>query len=90
MAASITNPYTFAMRENKMNAPYALETIEVCQGPECRECGGPELLHDLSEQGFPAMLGHCQGLCHFAPIVHINKQCIAEAKLSDVIKRFTQ
>jgi len=86
MAARIMNPYTFAMNIKAESKPVEINRLEVCQGPECREYGGPELLHDLNALDFPAVLGHCQGLCHFAPIVHINKQCIAEAKLNDVIK----
>ncbi|MBL4775298.1 MAG: (2Fe-2S) ferredoxin domain-containing protein [Mariprofundus sp.] len=72
----------------KIEPVYIEDRIEVCQGPECREYGGPELLHDLCDLGLPAVLGHCQGLCHFAPIVHINKKCFAEAKLKDVVTHF--
>jgi len=61
--------------------------INVCQGPECREWGGPELLNQLHQQGFPALACHCQGLCHFAPIVHLNKHCIAEATMAKIEAR---
>jgi len=61
--------------------------INVCQGPECREWGGPELLHQLNRQGLPTSADHCQGLCHFAPIVHLNQHCIAEATIEKIVVR---
>ncbi len=70
-----------------MDYTAARHTIEVCQGPECREWGGPELLDSLEEQGCQVQAGHCQGLCHFAPIVHIGPECIAEATLPAILKK---
>ncbi len=62
--------------------------INVCQGPECRKLGGPELLHQLNQLGFTASENHCQGLCHFAPIVHLNQHCLAEATIEKIVARF--
>lgn len=61
--------------------------INVCQGPECREYGGPELLWQLTRNDLHAEAGHCQGLCHFAPIAHIDKYCIAEASMEKIVSK---
>ncbi|HXH64462.1 MAG TPA: (2Fe-2S) ferredoxin domain-containing protein [Mariprofundaceae bacterium] len=53
--------------------------MEVCHGPECRECGGPELLAELTGLGIAAEPGHCQGLCHYAPMALIGNRPIPEA-----------
>jgi len=82
MAKSHETPY-----HSRMNTGKEQDIISVCQGPECREWGGPELLRQLHQQGFPALAGHCQGLCHFAPIVHLNKHCIAEATMEKMAAR---
>jgi len=68
-----------------MNREIKPVRISVCQGPECRECGGPELLNQIKKMGLYAVSQHCQGLCHFAPIVHINQRCIAEATIEQIM-----
>jgi len=68
-----------------MNHEIKSVLISVCQGPECRECGGPELLNQLRDTGLHPVSQHCQGLCHFAPIVYVNQRCIAEATIEQVM-----
>jgi len=63
--------------------------ISVCHGPECREYGGPELLKQLRKMGLHAVTEHCQGLCHFAPIAHVNQRCIAEATMEKTMNGLT-
>ncbi|HXH72573.1 MAG TPA: (2Fe-2S) ferredoxin domain-containing protein [Mariprofundaceae bacterium] len=55
--------------------------IEVCTGPECGACGGPELLLQLQRLGIAAVAGHCRGLCHEAPVAEVNGELLAEASL---------
>jgi len=64
--------------------------IEICQGPECRECGGPELLAELNMLGIAAQAGHCQGLCHEAPMARIDERAIADASADKIIMRLKQ
>jgi len=68
-----------------MNNGKEQNVISVCLGPECKEWGAPELLHQLRQQGFPVSTEHCQGLCHFAPIVPLNQHCIAEATMKKIV-----
>jgi len=70
---------------SRMNSSTEQNVIKICQGPECREWGGPELLYQLKQQGFLTSTEHCQGLCHFAPIVHLNQLCIAEATMKKIV-----
>jgi len=65
------------------------DCIRVCHGPECRECGGPELLAALLEQGVNAEREHCQGLCAYAPVVHRGKRCIGDATVEKIIDAIT-
>jgi len=69
----------------RMDSAKEYSIISVCQGPECREWGSPKLLHQLKQQGFLTSTEHCQGLCHFAPIVHLNQRCIAEATMKKIV-----
>ncbi len=64
--------------------------IEVCQGPECSQCGGPELLAELNMLGIAAQAGHCQGLCHEAPMVRIGERALADACVDKIIARLAQ
>jgi len=59
--------------------------IRVCHGPECRECGGPELLKSLHQKGLQAEREHCQGLCAYAPVVHIGDGCIGDATIKKIM-----
>lgn len=70
---------------SRMHISTEQNIINVCQGPECREWGGPELLYQLKQRGFLTSTEHCQGLCHFAPIVHLNQRCIAEATMQKIV-----
>lgn len=56
-----------------------LPGIEICTGPECGSCGGAELIRALRELGIEAEAGHCQGLCHEAPVAQIDGRLIPEA-----------
>jgi len=58
--------------------------IEICTGPECGICGGPELIAELRRQGVDVNAGHCQGLCHEAPVACIDEQLIGEASAEKV------
>ncbi len=64
--------------------------IEVCQGPECDKCGGPKLLAELTMLGIAAQAGHCQGLCHEAPMARIGKRAIADATVDKIAIRLEQ
>ncbi|MDX8391745.1 MAG: (2Fe-2S) ferredoxin domain-containing protein [Mariprofundaceae bacterium] len=64
--------------------------IEICQGPECGEYGGPELLAELTELGIAAKPGHCQGLCHEAPMALINDRPLADASVDKITLRLEQ
>ena len=59
----------------------ACAVIEVCQGPECGQCGGPELLAELTDLGIHAEPGPCLGLCHEAPMARINGRPLADASV---------
>jgi len=69
-----------------MNSDNEAYLISICQGPECRKCGGPELLEQTLKMGLQALNGHCHGLCHFAPIVYVNQRCIAEATTEKIMQ----
>jgi len=58
--------------------------IEICTGPECGICGGHELIKELQRHGIEAAAGHCQGLCHEAPVASIDEQLIGEASAERV------
>jgi len=64
--------------------------IEICQGPECGECGGPELLAELGMLGIAAQAGHCQGLCHEAPMALVGKRAVADASVDKITMRLEQ
>jgi len=63
------------------------ETIRICLGPECAQCGGPELLQQLHDLDIPVKRCHCQGLCHEAPIAFIGTRCMAAADFETLIRR---
>ncbi|WP_161595147.1 hypothetical protein [Mariprofundus erugo] len=42
---------------------------------------------DLAELDIATAYGHCKGLCHYAPVVHIDSQCLAEATIPDLLAR---
>jgi len=65
--------------------------LEICQGPECGACGGPELLQAmrsmLINEAVNVHGGHCQGLCHEAPVASLDDVPIAEATPETILKR---
>ncbi len=63
------------------------EPVHICQGPECAQCGGPELLQQLTDMGIAAKPCHCQGLCHEAPVVRIGSRCLAGDDFDALIRR---
>ncbi|RMF42137.1 MAG: hypothetical protein D6751_12510, partial [Deltaproteobacteria bacterium] len=58
--------------------------IEICQGPECGEFGGPELLAELRSLGIAAEPGHCQGLCHYAPVAVVGEKHLGDATIQGI------
>jgi len=80
----VLTPMLQSMLIRFMNRELKSALIRVCQVPECRECGGPELRKALQQQGLQAEREHCQGLCAYAPIAHIDKRCISEATMEKI------
>jgi len=66
------------------------DCIEICQGPECGEYGGPELLATLQAGGCNARPGHCQGLCHYAPVATLDHHSIGDATPEKVMAKWRQ
>jgi len=64
--------------------------IEICQGPECGEFGGPELLDELRSLGIAAEPGHCQGLCHYAPVAVVGEKHLGDATLCKIRQQFDE
>ncbi len=64
-----------------------MTAVEVCQGPECGEYGGPQLLEALRAAGYPAMAGHCRGLCHYAPVASVDDRCLGDATPEKVLRQ---
>ena len=86
----VLTPILQSMLIRFMNRELKSTLIRVCQGPECRDCGGPELRKLLLQRGIQAEKEHCQGLCAYAPIAHIDQRCISEAtikKIMSIIQR---
>ncbi len=69
-----------------MSADNHKPEITICHGPECRKHGGPEICFTLVSKGQSPIAGHCQGLCHFAPIVTIDGTQIGEASIDAIMQ----
>jgi NADH:ubiquinone oxidoreductase subunit E len=65
--------------------------LEICLGPECGACGGSELLKALRAMPIADTItihgGHCQGLCHEAPVASLDDALIAEATPDTILQR---
>ncbi|RMH60476.1 MAG: (2Fe-2S) ferredoxin domain-containing protein [Zetaproteobacteria bacterium] len=69
-----------------MNGNDRNPSLGVCLGPECSQCGGPELFRQLRALGAEVQRLPCQGLCHEAPVVKRGGRYLDAQSFDELVK----